>query len=56
MIELSEFELNLIREWFDLAQDTHPKFLGKNDYELAKKIYTACNMRVPNSIEGKANG
>lgn len=43
-------ELDRVRQWFDAIQDLHPAYLGHEDYELARKIYIALGIRVPNSI------
>ena len=47
-------ELSVARQWFDTAQDlSHRDYLGKEDYELAEKVYTQLGMRVPSSIAEK---
>lgn len=43
-------DLDRCRQWFDCIQDVHGGYLDRHDYELAKKLYTALGMRVPNSI------
>lgn len=50
LINLGENELLRIRQWFDSVQDTNPKYLESKDYILARRIYEAEGMRVPNSI------
>lgn len=49
-MKLDENELNLIREWFDCAEDLCHKYLREEDYVLANRIYQTLGVRVPNSI------
>lgn len=49
-MELSEQELHLIQQWFDIAQDFTSPSLDRQDYLLARRIYEALAMRVPHSI------
>uniref|UniRef100_A0AB39C9S2 SH2 domain-containing protein n=1 Tax=Aliivibrio phage vB_Alvi_H905 TaxID=3234039 RepID=A0AB39C9S2_9VIRU len=48
--QLSDEQLQLIRQWFDAVQDLNPSVLKKEDYILAKSIYESLGLRVPNSI------
>lgn len=51
-MELNERELNIVRQWFDATQDLlHPSHLERSEYVLARRIYEALSMRVPQSIE-----
>lgn len=53
--DLGRNELHRIREWFDSCQDVNSSYLESKDYDLAKRIYEACGMRVPNFILEKCN-
>lgn len=50
MPDLSKDELHRIRQWFDAVQDTNPQYLERGDFLLARRLYEALEMRVPNSI------
>jgi hypothetical protein len=52
-LALDKSDLHLVREWFDSVQDVNPGYLEEKDYVLAKRIYEALGMRVPNSIASK---
>lgn len=49
---LTEQDIGLIRQWFEVVQDVSPEYLNKHDYELAKKVYEAVGLVVPNSVKG----
>lgn len=51
-MEISESELQLVRQWFDAVQDLHPQYLERPDYFLARRVYEALSMRVPSTISG----
>lgn len=51
-LELAEQDIGLIRQWFEVVQDVSPEYLNKHDYELAKKVYEAIGLIVPNSVKG----
>ena len=56
MNELTNEDLNLIRQWFNALEDCSPEYLCGEDYELAKRIYVALGVKIPKSIErGNAN-
>ena len=52
-MELTDADLQTVREWFDAIQDSNPGYLEQPDYRLAKRVYEACGWRVPNSISEK---
>ena len=57
VMELTNEELHLIRQWFGHCQDTaHPDYLEIADYQLAKRIIEQLDMRVPNSVSCKLKG
>jgi hypothetical protein len=43
-------EIDLLRQWFNCVQDLNPRYLAKNDFVLASKIYENLYLRVPDSI------
>lgn len=49
-LALRREDLNLVRQWFDAMQDAAPESLERADYRLARIVYWALEMRVPNSI------
>lgn len=51
-LELTGQDIGLIRQWFEVVQDVSPEYLNKHDYELAKKVYEAIGLVVPNSVKG----
>lgn len=50
-MHLTPEELNLVREWFNLAQDHTRNYLEQKDYMLAKAINEALGFRVADSIK-----
>lgn len=52
-LELRPAEVDLIRQWFDAAQDLNEDYLKPDDYALARKIYKRLGRRVPSSITGE---
>ena len=52
-LDLTKDEINIIREWFGVAQDFNPEYLEPKDYKLAKRIYEYLRHRVPKSIFDK---
>ncbi len=54
--ELTKAEANLCRQWFDSVQDVSPAYLEVADYKLARDLYCALGMRVPNSIAEHVDG
>ncbi|MED5492724.1 MAG: hypothetical protein VYD45_11465 [Pseudomonadota bacterium] len=50
MISFTREEAELMRQWFNAAQDLNPGYLELADYSLAAKIHEALGVRVPNSI------
>ena len=55
MMDFTQEELHIIRQWFDNVQDTNDNYLKDYDYELAKKIYNKVGMRIPNSINDRTD-
>ena len=53
-MEFSEQELHLIRQWFDSVQDTNSQYLERPDYMLARRLYGALDMRLPDSIRNNS--
>ena len=49
-MKISPEQANVLRQWFDSLQDTHPEYLEQKDYVLAAKLYELCGMQLPNSI------
>lgn len=49
-IVLDEQELDLVRQWFNALQDLNPKYLEKQDFELAVQIHEALGAKVPLSV------
>ena len=49
-MQLSEEELNLVRQWFNALQNTYPRYLEQPDYALALKIYRQLGVQVPSSF------
>lgn len=46
-LELSGFDLDIIRQWFNAVQDTAPRYLEQRDFELAARIYQTLGLRGP---------
>lgn len=38
-MNISPEQANVLRQWFDSLQDTHPGYLEQKDYELAAELY-----------------
>lgn len=51
LMNISNDDLDLIRQWFDAVQDLNPEFLTREDYVLAGRIYSELGIPVPTSIE-----
>jgi hypothetical protein len=49
-MELTDEELDLLRQWFNVAQDVTRGYLGLRDYALARKIYEKLGQRVPHRV------
>lgn len=49
-MKITADELDLVRQWFDAAQDLNCSYLDLPDYRLARKIYMELGIRVPSSI------
>jgi hypothetical protein len=49
----NNWQLELVRQWFDAVQDLNPAYLTTEDYILARSIYEDLGLRVPHSIEGR---
>lgn len=49
-MKITDEELDLVRQWFDAAQDLNRSYLEPHDYSLARKIYQRLGIRVPSSI------
>lgn len=48
---LNAAQLELVRQWFNQAQDTaSPGFLERTDFALARELYEKLGIRVPHSI------
>ncbi|MGL5480370.1 MAG: hypothetical protein ACRDC7_00640 [Aeromonas veronii] len=56
LMQLTPAELATVRQWFDSVHDVTPAYLQQGDYDLAKRIYERLGWRVPESINGGANG
>jgi hypothetical protein len=52
-MDLTEAEVNLIRQWFNAVQDLNPKYLEAEDYALARRIHAELGAPVPQSLKGK---
>jgi hypothetical protein len=52
-MDLTNAELELVRQWFNAVQDANPAYLGADDYILARQIYEMLRIRVPDSMKGK---
>lgn len=48
-MELTDKELNLIRQWFDAVEDVLPEYLGKADVKLGQRIQRHLGFRVRGS-------
>jgi hypothetical protein len=46
-LELSGFDLDIIRQWFNAVQDTAPRYLEQRDFELAARIYQTLGLHGP---------
>lgn len=44
-MQLTEEELNLIRQWFNAVEDLNPKYLEKADKDLIEKIRVFLGVR-----------
>lgn len=49
-IQLTDEEVNLVRQWFNAVQDLKPAYLQAPDFKLAARVYEACGARLPSSI------
>jgi hypothetical protein len=48
--DLSGFDLDMIRQWFNAVQDVAPGYLEQRDFELAARIHRSLHLPVPRSI------
>ncbi len=49
-LPLTIAEAHRLREWFNCVQDTHPGYLEREDFELARRIYAAVGMKESRSF------
>jgi len=49
-LELSGFDLDMLRQWFNAVQDTSPRYLEQRDFALAARIYGSLGLPIPQSI------
>ena len=49
-LDLTEQDIDRLRQWFDAVQDVSPKYLEPADFDLARRIYERLGMRVPLSL------
>ncbi len=46
MLNLSNQEINLIRQWYNAVRDTSPEFLEEEDAKLMAKILKDCDKEI----------
>lgn len=49
-MQLTDDEVNRVRQWFDSVQDCSPEYLEPADCELAARLYQRLGTRVPQSL------
>jgi hypothetical protein len=49
-MDLTNRELNLIRQWCNSVQDLGPDYLEEEDYRLQVKVLRSLNRRVPHDV------
>lgn len=56
VLKLSDFDLDVIRQWFNGVQDATPRYLEQRDFELAARIHRALGLCVPLSVARHLDG
>lgn len=56
ILELSVFDLDMVRQWFNAAQDAAPRYLEQRDYDLAARVHQALGLRIPLSVARHLEG
>ena len=46
----NNFEVNLMRQWFNALQDICPEYLIYGDYALAVRLHEQLGMQVPDGV------